>query len=149
MKARARYGKNTKDLLSLGPPVSPAAKEATMSAAGLSLLVFGIYLVLNGAGFTFVPNTMFGLLGVPATEEPWIRILGWVMVALGYLYIQAGRHDLRPFFLWTVHARVSVFVMFLIFFLVGWAPATIVIFGTVDLVGAVWTFLALRAKAKS
>jgi hypothetical protein len=119
-----------------------------MSAAGLSVLVFGIYVVLNGAGFTLIPNTLLGLLGVPTTNEPWIRILGWVMVALGYYYIQTGRHDIRPFFMWTVYARVSVLIMFVIFCLLGWAPTTILIFGAVDLLGAVWTFLALRAKAK-
>lgn len=119
-----------------------------MSAAGLSVFVFGIYVVLNGAGFTFIPNVLLGLLGVPTTDEPWIRILGWVMVVVGYYYIQTGRREIRPFFLWTVIARVSVFVMFLLFFLLGWAPMTIVLFGTVDLLGAVWTFLALRAKDK-
>ena len=117
-----------------------------MSAAGMSLLVFGIYMILNGAGFTFIPNTMLGLLGVPATSEPWIRILGWVMVVIGYYYIQTGRHNDRPFFMWSVYARASVFIMFVIFFLVGWAPVTILIFGAVDLIGAAWTFLALRAK---
>jgi hypothetical protein len=120
-----------------------------MSAAGLSVFVFGIYVVLNGAGFTFIPNVLLGLLGVPTTDEPWIRILGWVMVAVGYYYIQTGRRELRPFFLWTVIARVSVFVMFLLFFLLGWAPMTIVLFGTVDLLGAVWTFLALRAGGQA
>jgi hypothetical protein len=119
-----------------------------MGTAGLSVFVFGIYLVLNGAGFTFIPNTLLGSLGVPATSEPWIRVLGWLMVVVGYYYIQTGRRNVRPFFLWTVHARVSVFLIFLVFFLLGWAPITILLFGTVDLLGAVWTFLALRTKDK-
>jgi len=35
-----------------------------------------------------------------------------------------------------------------LFFLPGWAPAMLLLFGAVDLLGAVWTFLALRADAQ-
>jgi hypothetical protein len=71
-----------------------------------------------------------------------------VSVVIGYYYIQTGRRDMRPFFPWTVHARASVFVIVLLFVLLGWAPTTVVLFGTLDLLGAVWTFLALRAKGQ-
>ena len=120
-----------------------------MSAAALSLFVFGIYVVLTGVGFTFIPNTMLGLLGVPATKEHWIRILGALMVALGYYYIETGRNEVHSFFIWTVYARVGVMFMFLLFFLLNWAPATILLFGALDLLGAIWTFLALRAKGSA
>lgn len=119
-----------------------------MSAAALSLFVFGIYLIVNGLGFTFIPNTLLGLLGVPVTNEPWVRVLGWVLVVLGYYYAQAARHELRQFFMWTVYARISVMVVFLLFFLLSWAPATLLLFGGIDLLGAIWTFLALRAESK-
>ena len=119
-----------------------------MSGAGLSVFVFGIYLVLTGAGFTFVPNTMLGLFGLARTTEHWIRVMGWLVLLVGYYYIQAGRHDLRQFLPWTVVARVSVFLAFAAFVLLGWAPAQLLIFGVVDLVGAVWTYLALRARPK-
>lgn len=119
-----------------------------MSAAGLSVFVFGIYLIVNGLGFTFIPNTLLGLFGMAATTEPWIRVLGWVLVILGYYYTQTGRNNIYQFFIWTVYARFSVMVMFLLFYLLGWAPATLLIFGAIDLLGAIWTFLALRSKGK-
>jgi hypothetical protein len=119
-----------------------------MSEAALSVFVFGVYVILIGLGFTLIPNTMLGLFGVPATSEPWIRVLGWVLVVLGYYCIQTARHELQPFFLWTVYGRASVMLAFLVFFLLAWAPATILLFGAVDLLGAIWTLLALRAQAK-
>ncbi len=117
-----------------------------MSSAGISLLVFGIYLVLAGLGFTIMPNTPLGLFGMPATQEPWIRIMGVLMVAIGYYYIQTGRKDIRPFFPWTIQARIAVFLIFILFYLLQWAPATILIFGTVDLLGAIWTWAANRSQ---
>lgn len=117
-----------------------------MTTSAMSVFVFGIYMIVNGLGFTFIPNTMLGLFGVPATNEPWIRVLGWVMVVLGYYYIQASRNEIRPFFIWSVYARTSVMIMFLVFFLLGWAPTTLLLFGAIDLLGAIWTFLALRSK---
>lgn len=117
-----------------------------MNAAALSLFVFGIYTALSGLGFTFIPNTMLGLLGAPATGEHWIRILGVVLVGLGYYYIQVARHNIRPFFIWSVYARIGVAAMFLAFFLLGWAPATILLFGAAELAAAIWTLLASRAK---
>jgi len=117
-----------------------------MSSAGLSVFVFGIYLVINGLGFTFMPNFSLGLFGLPETQEPWIRIMGWLMVLIGYYYIQTGRNDLKQFFSWTVQARISVFIIFLVFYFLGWAPTTLLIFGAVDLAGAIWTLVANKSK---
>jgi len=116
-----------------------------MSSAGLSLFVFGIYVALSGLGFALIPNTALDMFGMPATEEPWLRILGVVMVALGYYYVQTGRKDIRSFFRWSIHARVGVFVVFVIFYFLNWAPLTILMFGAADLIGSIWTFFALRS----
>jgi hypothetical protein len=117
-----------------------------MSGAALSVFVFGIYLILSGLGFTFLPNTVLGLFGLPATQEPWIRIVGWLMVLIGYYYLMSGRRELRQFFPWTVIARTSVFVIFVLFYVLNWAPWTLLIFGIVDLLGAIWTYLAQRSS---
>jgi hypothetical protein len=116
-----------------------------MSSAGLSLFVYGIYMALSGFGFALIPNTALGVFGMPSTEEPWLRILGVLMVAVGYYYIQTGQKDIRSFFPWTVQARVGVFVIFVVFYFLNWAPATLLIFGAVDLLGSIWTFFALRS----
>jgi uncharacterized protein YjeT (DUF2065 family) len=116
-----------------------------MSSAGLSLFVFGIYMILSGLGFALIPNTALGMFAMPATEEPWLRILGALMVVVGYYYIQTGRKDIRSFFSWTIQARVGVFVIFVLFYFLNWAPATLLIFSAVDLLGSIWTFFALRS----
>ncbi len=116
-----------------------------MSKAAKSVFVFGIYLVLTGLGFLLVPNTMFGLFGIPATTEPWIRVVAVLMLILGYYYIQSARSELTALFRFSVHARFPVILFFAAFVLLGLAPPALIMFGVVDLLGAIWTAAALRS----
>ena len=115
-----------------------------MSKAAISLLVFGIYLVLNGLGFLLVPNLTLEMLGFPAVTEPWARIVAMLTLILAYLYIQAARHELTEFFRFTVHARASVILFVVAFVALGLAQPMMIGFGVIDLLGAIWTALALR-----
>lgn len=117
-----------------------------MSGSAISLFVFAIYMILGGLGFAFIPNVSLELFGLPATQEPWVRIVGALMVALGYYYLQVARKDIKPFYVLTVQARVGVFLIFMLFILLGWAPLTLAMFAAIDLLGAIWTYLTLRAR---
>ncbi len=117
-----------------------------MSKAAKSLLVFGIYLVIAGIGFLVIPNMVLGLLGFPETSEPWIRVVGVLVVFIGYYYIRAANNDLKPFFSWTVHARVGVMIVFSVMVVLGLADPMLIGFGLIDLLGAIWTGLALRSS---
>ncbi len=117
-----------------------------MSGSAISLFVFAIYLILGGLGFALMPNVSLGLFGMPATQEPWIRIVGTLMVAIGYYYLQVARKDIKPFYMLTVQARIGVFLAFMLFVLLKWAPLTLAMFGAIDLLGAIWTYLTLRSR---
>jgi hypothetical protein len=116
-----------------------------MSGVGISLLVFGIYLIVNGLACAFAPNTLLGMFGQPPTSEPWIRNAGVLMLVIGYYYLQVARADLRPFYMWTVYARLVTFAIFVLFIVLGWAPATLGLFAAIDLLGAIWTYLTFRS----
>lgn len=117
-----------------------------MKKSSTSLLVFGMYLLGMGGGLVVLPNTVLGLLRLPPTNEIWIRVLGVVTLVLAFYYIQAARANLRAFAAWTVPARVTVFLFFTGFVLVGWAGPIMIMLGSLDLLGAVWTGWALRAE---
>jgi hypothetical protein len=117
-----------------------------MNRSSTSLLVFGVYLIGMGAGLVFMPNTMLGMLSLPATNEIWVRVLGVVTLVLAFYYTQAARANLRSFAEWTVPARVAVFLFFTGFVLVGWVGLIMIVLGSVDLLGAVWTGWALRTE---
>jgi len=115
-----------------------------MSAAARSLFVFSIYLFVLGLLLVVAPNFLLGLFFVPATHEVWVRVVGLLAVLLGFYYFKAAGAEFRMFFGWTVVTRIAMFVVFLLFAITGMGPPALVLFGLVDLVGAVWTMVALR-----
>ena len=118
-----------------------------MNSVALSLLVFGIYCIVNGLGFAFAPNFFLGMLGQPEATEPYIRIAGSLLIAIGYYYIQVARKDLRTFYMWTVQARAVVLLLFILFVLLNWAPPILYVFAGIELIGVIWTYLAFRATS--
>lgn len=120
-----------------------------MSKAACSLLVFGIYLVALGLVLLIVPNTLITLFGLPETHDVWIRVVGMLLVLLAYYDIQAARRELTDFFRWSVIARAMVIVFFAGFVIANLVKPILLLFGSVDLAAAVWTYLALRTDGKA
>lgn len=116
-----------------------------MTRSGRSLWVFGIYVLLVAMGLLLIPNLMLGVFGLAETNEIWVRVVGIPLVLLGAYYILAGRNDLTPFIRWSVPARASVILFYLILASTGAVKPTILMFGLVDLLGAAWTQLSLKA----
>lgn len=117
-----------------------------MSHSARTVLTFGWYLVALGSALVTVPNVMLGLFGLPTTSDVWIRVVGVLVLCLSFYYIQSARHGLTSMLRWTVYVRTSVFVLFTAFVLLGFASAPLVLFGAVDLAGALWTYWALRSE---
>jgi len=115
--------------------------------ATTSVRVFAIYLLVLGPLLIVAPALVLGPFGIPVPSDAWIRVVGVLATVLGIYYLQASRFGLVPFYRATVAMRAFVFVAFLAFALLGLAPAALVLFGAVDLAGAAWTALGLRAAA--
>lgn len=115
-----------------------------MSRASKSLFVFGVYLCGLGLTLLLAPNLLLRLFGVPPTDEVWIRINGMFVLCLSFYYIQAARNELTAFVRWTVWTRAAVIFFFAAFVLLTSAPKALLLFGLIDLLAALWTWLALR-----
>jgi len=115
-----------------------------MSPAAKSLFVFGIYLFGLGLILLLVPNLILQVFGAPPTNEVWIRINGMFLLCLSFYYVQAARNDLTIFIRWTIWARVAVIIYFAAFVIFVSAPRALLLFGLIDLVAAIWTWLALK-----
>ena len=120
-----------------------------MSRAARSILVFGIYLIGLGCSLLLKPNTMLALFGQPQTTEPWLRVVGIVVLVVGLYYVCAAREDVAPLFRWTTWARPLAFVILIGLVAAGVAPRFVVILGAIDAAGALWTWLALRADRRT
>ena len=81
---------------------------------------------------------------IPETNEVWVRVVGMLVLIIGYYYVTAARNELTQIFRASVHARFSVLVFFIAFVVTGLAPPMLLIFGVVDAIAATWTAMALR-----
>ena len=118
-----------------------------MSRAAKSLLVFGIYVCCLGLILLLAPNLLLQLFGAPPTNEVWIRINGMFLLCLSFYYAQVARHELTTFISWTIPARIAVIIYFAAFVLLVAAPKALLLFGVIDLLAAMWTWLALKKDA--
>ena len=116
-----------------------------MSKSALSLFVFSIYLYLLGLVLVVTPDTLLRIFKFPDADGLWIRVVGMLVIILGFYYSHAARDELRPFFVWTVIARSSVLLFFIAFVIAGLAPPALILFGVVDFAAAMWTLFAIRA----
>jgi len=119
---------------------------AAMSRAAVSMFAFGIYLLVLGPTLVLAPAFLTGLFGLDAPQEVWIRVVGVVAGVLGFYYVFAARREAKDFFWATVWGRPAVIVFFTAFVLLDLAEPVLILFGVVDLLGAGWTFAALRAE---
>ena len=117
-----------------------------MSKSARSVFVFGLYLVALGIVLLVLPNFLLGMFFLPSTTEVWIRVVGMLLLFLALYYIQAARKEMTDFFQWTVYVRATVILFFTAFVVLGFASPPLVLFGVVDLLGAIWTGLELRSS---
>ncbi len=118
-----------------------------MRDARTSILVFGFYLVGLGVILVLVPNLFLSVFGMPPVTDVWLRVVGMLVILLGTYYVAAAREGIAAFYPWTVYGRATVIVFFAAFVLLGLAKPILILFGVVDLLGAMWTRYALRSRA--
>ena len=120
-----------------------------MHPAANSIRYFGLYVVLTGIGLLLAPGIVLAPLGIAAPTEIWIRVVGALALVLGYYYWVCGMAGAVAFFRATVGGRIA-FAALMLLLVVGFAaPAQILLFGILDLLGAAWTFSGLRKAARS
>lgn len=116
---------------------------SAMSYPALTVFVFAVYLLGLGTILVLAPNPLLALFGMAPTVEVWIRVVGMLVLFIGTYYALAAISDMQQFFRWSIAIRASVPVFFGVFVLLSFAPAILLLFGAIDLVGAAWTGVAL------
>ena len=119
------------------------------SAAARSVLAFGVYMLSQGAVLMLAPALLLGPFGIPGAESPWVRVVGWALIALGTYYVLAARRGWVEMFRVTVIVRLAQLLFFIALCAATGAPWVLVAFSSVEAAAGVWTALALRADARS
>jgi len=120
-----------------------------MSRAALSAFVWGVYLIIAGLGLLLVPNFVLPLLGFATTAEGWVRVLGLLASILGMYYVFSARWNMVPFFQLTVAGRLAFMAGCIGLVISGLMSPSLLIFGGLDAIGAIWTWLSLRGMTEA
>jgi len=120
-----------------------------MSRAALSAFVWGVYLIIAGLGLLLVPNFVLPLLGFATTAEGWVRVLGLLASILGMYYVFSARWNIVPFFQLTVAGRLAFMAGCIGLVISGLMSPSLLIFGGLDAIGAIWTWLSLRGMTEA
>ena len=117
-----------------------------MKGAARTMYAFSAYLLVVGAALSVFPNALLSLVGLPETDEVWIRLLGVVSMILALYYFDAARNNSRSFFAASLLGRAFSAAALVVFWATG-QPWQLLIFAGVELAGAAWTYTAMRAEA--
>lgn len=120
-----------------------------MSRAALSVMVWGVYLIGAGLGFLFTPNLVLPLFGLPTTTEVWVRVVGLLVAIVGMYFVGCARGNVVPFFRLTVAGRLLFMAGSIGLVVSGLASPSFLLIAALDTLGAIWTWLSLRAETEA
>lgn len=114
-----------------------------MSWATRSMAVWTGYVLVLGVGLLLIPNVILSVFRIDETDETWIRILGLLLIGYGAFYWTAVQAEFTRLYRMSVVVRWGIGAG-LIALAVTVGPWQLVLFASVDLLGGVWTHVALR-----
>jgi hypothetical protein len=118
-----------------------------MTSAAKSILYYSFYMMGMGLCLFFIPNLIISAFGFAPTDDIWIHILGLLAFCTGMLYFYCGRTNQTGFFHISVIERIIYFLGTVGMVLILRASPMLILIGSVDLFGAIWTALTLRISA--
>lgn len=120
-----------------------------MSKAALSIMVYGVYMLVLSAILLLMPNVPLAIMGIPTTNEVWIRVIGVMAGAFGTMYIRAAQAEITEIFRWSIVSRTVLVVFFVLFVLAGLAPINLLLLAIPDIPFVLWTYYGLRSETSA
>lgn len=115
-----------------------------MNRASKSIFVFGVYSLVMGMVLLFIPQLVLPLFTLPLSGEPWLNLLGFVLMCSSYYYIRSALSDNIQFAVYTVHTRFAAPFIVAYLMLSGKADWHFLSFGIIDGLGGLWTLYELK-----
>jgi hypothetical protein len=120
-----------------------------LSRTDISILIFGIYSLIMGIVLLFISGLVLPLVGLPISNEPWINLLGFVLICSSYYYIRSAIDKNFAFARYTTHTRLVAPVVVLFLIAIGKADWHFISFGVIDGLGGLWTWYELHKMKMS
>lgn len=115
-----------------------------MTPVAKSVYYFSWYLLAAGLALFLFPNLILSIVGIPATDEVWPRVVGALTFILGVFFCHMARKNIVPFFFISLFGRGIFIVAIIILILFYNAPVALLLFAAVDLIGLIWTLSTYR-----
>ncbi len=118
---------------------------SNMSRGARSVFVFSFYLFAMGLVLYLFPKQMMTFGGFPVEGLTWVRFNGMLLFLVAFYYQGAARTNDQGFMVWCGWTRLvgePLLVGGMVLF--GWAPARILMFVPLDVLGGLWTLYAVR-----
>ena len=119
-----------------------------MQRTTTTILAWGVYEFAVGATLLLAPNVFLGVLGLPATDEVWIRVAGVLALVIGSFFVQSARAGTLPFYRLSIYVRIGAGLLFAALVIFRLGPPILLLFVLVEWLGAAWTATALRADTR-
>lgn len=97
-----------------------------------------------GIVLLFLPNLVLPLFNLPVSGEPWLNLLGFVLMCSAYYYIRSAISGNIEFALYTTHTRFAAPLVVAYLISTGKADWHFLSFGMVDGLGGLWTWRELK-----
>ena len=120
-----------------------------MHPASTSIKAFGIYVIVTGIALVLAPVLLLAPLGIAIPTEIWVRVLGALVVVVGYYYWACGEAGAVDFFRASIRGRILFAGLVVLLVAAFAAPVQLLLFGAIDLAGAAWTAQGLRKTASN
>ncbi|MDP3557752.1 MAG: hypothetical protein Q8T03_10285 [Bacteroidota bacterium] len=120
-----------------------------MNRVNRSIFIFGLYSLLMGIVLLFVSNIILPIVGLPTSNEPWIRLLGFVLMCSSYYYIRSALKGNVDFAQYTMHTRFFAPVVVIYLIATDKADWHFLSFGVIDGLGGLWTWLELKRNKEN
>lgn len=98
------------------------------------------FTILVGSVLLLIPNIIFDVLGIAPTAEPWVRILGLLVLALSIYYYFIARHGNPPIAKATVYTRLFFCIGLILFVSMRFVPITLILLPLTELGLTFWTW---------
>ena len=115
-----------------------------MNRINKSLLIFSLYSLLVGIVLLFLPNIILPFFSLPVSGEPWLNLLGFVLLCSSYYYYRSALSGNRQFAMYTIHTRFAAPLVVAYLMLSGKADWHFLSFGIIDGLGGLWTWFELK-----
>lgn len=119
-----------------------------MNKTSFTIRIYSFYLFLMGAILVFSPNSILNIFGFAETNEIWIRMLGLFTFTTGIYYFYSSKHNQEAFYKATIFGRIFFFLVTVVFVFTFHQSPMLALIGSVDLIGALWTYFAYKNKKK-